>query len=137
MNRTPWKRCGHGPGAMHPGDQAVVDAFRTLLAARKQPGPWQPGDDVAIEIGGHVARARTAPSHQPDTVGLVVVDPADGTPLIGGITADRTRILGTWSAAYAPLSHTAAGKPVPHPTMDPAVFQTLARPAASPARRET
>lgn len=108
---------------MHPGDQAVVDAFRTLLATRKQPGPWQPGDDVAIEIGGHVARARTAPSRQPDTVGLVVVDPASGTPLIGGITADRTRILGTWSTVYAPLTHAAAGKPMPDPATNPAAFQ--------------
>lgn len=104
---------------MHPGDQTVVDAFRALLAARKQPGPWQPGDDVAIEIGGHVARARTAPSRQPDTVGLVVVDPATGTPLIGGITADRTRILGTWSTAYAPLTHRGRRKTDARPRHQP------------------
>ncbi|MFF2520384.1 hypothetical protein [Streptomyces sp. NPDC058086] len=29
-----WKRCGHGPGELHPGDQAVLDAFKMMPIAR-------------------------------------------------------------------------------------------------------
>lgn len=38
-----WERCGRGPGQLHPGDQAVVDAFKRMLSARRTPAPWTEG----------------------------------------------------------------------------------------------
>ncbi|WP_406500818.1 hypothetical protein OG936_38220 (plasmid) [Streptomyces sp. NBC_00846] len=32
-----FRRCGHAPGALTPEDQAVVDAFRAMLAALRTP----------------------------------------------------------------------------------------------------
>jgi hypothetical protein len=53
MNRPFFRRCGHAPGTLTPEDQAVVDAFLALLAARKNPQPWTPGSnqDIAVRIG--------------------------------------------------------------------------------------
>ncbi|MET9810801.1 hypothetical protein [Streptomyces halstedii] len=32
------RRCGHAPGAISPEDQAVVDEFRAMLTALRNPG---------------------------------------------------------------------------------------------------
>ncbi|MEU7347981.1 hypothetical protein ACIQIG_33930 [Streptomyces bacillaris] len=31
------RRCGHAPGTVHPEDRAVIDAFRSMLAALRTP----------------------------------------------------------------------------------------------------
>ncbi|MFF9336724.1 hypothetical protein [Streptomyces albogriseolus] len=38
-----FRRCGHAPGTLIPEDQAVVDQFRAMLAAVRDPQPWAPG----------------------------------------------------------------------------------------------
>ncbi|MCX4428792.1 hypothetical protein ACIQWL_53145 [Streptomyces mirabilis] len=42
----PFRCCGHAPGDLSP-DQAVVDAFRAMLAARKN----QPADSTSDDHG--------------------------------------------------------------------------------------
>jgi hypothetical protein len=107
-----WRRCGPGPGPMHPGDRAVADAFLMMLAARKQPRPWTPGDDVAVQVRGCVEGARTQAGmldDSTDTLAVVLVDAGSGDPPIGRVTADRFLILGAWDPAYQPLTHAAGG----------------------------
>lgn len=43
MIRRMFRRCGNAPGVISPEDQAVVDAFRAMLAAVRDPEPWMPG----------------------------------------------------------------------------------------------
>ncbi|MDQ1013394.1 hypothetical protein QFZ82_007962 [Streptomyces sp. V4I23] len=59
-----FRRCGHTPGTLTPEDQAVVDQFRAMLAAVRNPQPWTPGhaQDVAVRIGPFVERAHPRPA---------------------------------------------------------------------------
>ncbi|MFF0001440.1 hypothetical protein [Streptomyces avermitilis] len=41
----PFRRCGHAPGAIAPEDQAVVNEFLAMLAARKRQ-PATPGNTI-------------------------------------------------------------------------------------------
>ena len=106
-----WKRCGHGPGRLHPGDQVVVEAFRAYLQARKAAAPWAIGDDVAVGVGGGVERARIHPDHQqgaPDAeiVVLALLDPAGEQPVTLWLRCPRSAIVGAWNPAFAPLTRT-------------------------------
>lgn len=65
-----FRRCGHVPGTLTPEDQAVVDQFRALLTAVRNPHPWTPGhaQDIAVRIGPFIERAHPRPGddHGPD-----------------------------------------------------------------------
>lgn len=65
-----FRRCGHSPGALTPEDQAVVDQFRAMLAAVRDPEPWTPGrsQDIAVRVGPFLERAQLRPGddHGPD-----------------------------------------------------------------------
>jgi hypothetical protein len=63
-----FRRCGHAPGALSPEDQAVVDQFRAMLTAMRDPQPWTPGSgqDVARRPGpGNHHRSRRASTSDP------------------------------------------------------------------------
>ncbi|MFJ3438991.1 hypothetical protein ACIPMU_36335 [Streptomyces cyaneofuscatus] len=66
------RRCGHAPGAISPEDQVVVDEFRAMLTALRNPEPWTPGIGsaryIAVRVGPFVERAHTRPGddHGPD-----------------------------------------------------------------------
>ncbi|MGQ4733370.1 hypothetical protein ACUN3E_37650 [Streptomyces sp. Ju416(a)] len=120
-------RCGHAPGPLAPGDQVVVDAFRSMLAALGTPEPWTPGTTrpIAVRIGAAVERARPRPGDTdgPDTIAITLEHP-DGphTPhgtayrQLGWLRCDiATTVLGMWTPAYAPLTHAAAGLDLPDP----------------------
>ncbi|WP_306959185.1 hypothetical protein [Streptomyces afghaniensis] len=116
---------------MHPGDQAVVDAFRTLLAARKQPGPWQPGDDVAIEIGGHVARPAPPPAANPtpSAWSSSTRTPAPRASAASPPTAHASSAPGPRHTRRSPTRP--PGNRCPDPATNPAVFQlTVSHPTA-------
>ncbi|MFE5795540.1 hypothetical protein ACFQ8C_23590 [Streptomyces sp. NPDC056503] len=57
MNRRLFRRCAASPGLLSPSDQAAVDAFRAMLAARRSPTPWTPGQDAAVRGGPFIERA--------------------------------------------------------------------------------
>ncbi|MGO4419437.1 hypothetical protein AB4Z54_11990, partial [Streptomyces sp. MCAF7] len=68
-----FRRCGRGPGPLTPEDQAVVDQFRAMLAAVRDPEPWTPGhaQDITVRVGPFIERARPPPTrrrprHRPD-----------------------------------------------------------------------
>ncbi|MET9497455.1 hypothetical protein [Streptomyces sp. NPDC006552] len=67
MKRPTFRRCGTAPGALSPEDQAVVDQFRAMLAAVRNPQPWTPGDSQE-RVGPFVERAHTRPGddHAPE-----------------------------------------------------------------------
>ncbi|WP_230885269.1 hypothetical protein [Streptomyces spinoverrucosus] len=79
MIRRMFRRCGDAPGALTPEDQAVVDAFRALLAACNNPQPWTPGcnQDVAVRVGPFLERAQPRPGddHGPDLIAVTLVHP--------------------------------------------------------------
>jgi hypothetical protein len=124
-----FRRCGHAPGALSPEDQAVVDAFRALLAARKNPQPWTPGcnQDVAVRVGPFIERAQPRPGddHGPDLIAVALRHPDTphaaaylhghqlGYTGRGWLRCDTSRILGIWQPAYAMLTHAAADLPLP------------------------
>lgn len=120
-----WKRCNHGPGILSSEDQAVVDAFRSMLAARKNPQPWTPGSghDIALRVGPFIERAHPRPGddHGPDLIAVALVHP--DTPHAtaytnrytskGWLRCETATILGTWTPAYRMLTHAAAGLDLP------------------------
>ncbi|MFJ3728513.1 hypothetical protein ACIPYQ_38925 [Streptomyces sp. NPDC090045] len=114
-------RCGTS-GALSSEDQAVVDEYRAMLAARKNPQPWTPGSgvDVAVRIGPFVERAHPRPGddHGPViAVALVHPDtphtPYDRRYNTGWVRCETTAILGTWHPAYRMLTHAAAALDFP------------------------
>ncbi|MFF0509134.1 hypothetical protein ACFYUH_36890 [Streptomyces fimicarius] len=121
-------RCGHVPGGpLAPGDQVVVDAFRSTLAALGTPEPWTPGTTrpVAVRIGAAVERARPRPGDTdgPDTIAITLEHP-DGPHIPHGTTYRQlgwlrcdtaTTVLGMWTPACAPLTHAAVGLDLPDP----------------------
>lgn len=134
-----FRRCGHAPGALTPEDQAIVDQFRAMLAAVRNPQPWTPGQaqDVAVRIGPFVERAHSRPGddHGPEMIAVALVHPdtshaaayCHGRQLgytdRGWLRCETTAILGLWQPGYALLTHAAAGLPQPdHVGMDPAHY---------------
>jgi hypothetical protein len=113
---TRFCRCGHGPGFLHSGDRAVVDAFKLWFATRANPTPWQPGDDIAIQTaGGGVERARPLPGQPPAAgpVALVVVRPDTGASLTSPLDCPRRLILSPWDDTFRPFTHAVTGVPLP------------------------
>jgi len=120
-----WKRCGHGPGTLSPEDQAVVDAYRAMLAALRTPEPWTPGSgqDIAVRVGPFIERAHTRPGddHGPDLIAVALVHPdtphaaayAHRYSRKGWLRCQTNTILGGWNPAYAMLTHAAAGLDLP------------------------
>lgn len=124
-----FRRCGHGPGALTPEDQAVVDQFRAMLTALRNPEPWTPGSarDIAVRVGPFVERAHTRPGddHGPEMIAVALVHP--DTPHAGAylhgrqlgytergwLRCETSAILGFWQPGYAMLTHAAAGLPLP------------------------
>ncbi|MEU8550543.1 hypothetical protein AB0C81_26780 [Streptomyces roseoverticillatus] len=123
-----FRRCGNA-GALSPEDQAVVDQFRAMLTALRDPEPWAPGSarDIAVRVGPFIERAHPRPGddHGPDMIAIALVHP--GTPHTGAylhgrqlgytnrgwLRCETTAILGTWQPGYAMLTHAAAGLPLP------------------------
>ncbi|MFJ2271832.1 hypothetical protein ACIOHO_37080 [Streptomyces sp. NPDC087849] len=128
MKRPSFHRCGNA-GALSPEDQAVVDQFRAMLAAVRNPQPWTPGhsQDIAVRIGPFVERAHTRPGddHGPDMIAVSLVHPDTphaaaylhgrqlGYTNRGWLRCETNAILGTWQPGYAMLTHAAAGLPLP------------------------
>ncbi|AVH61730.1 MULTISPECIES: hypothetical protein [Streptomyces] len=124
-----FRRCGHAPGALSPEDQAVVDAFRAMLAARKNPQPWTPGcnQDIAVRVGPFIERAHPIPGddHGPDLIAVTLVHPDTphaaaylhghqlGYTDRGWLRCETAAILGIWQPAYTMLTHAAADLPLP------------------------
>ncbi|MGK5545672.1 hypothetical protein ACSNOH_13210 [Streptomyces sp. URMC 127] len=129
MKRPVFRRCGHAPGALSPEDQAVVDQFRAMLTALRDPEPWAPGSaqDIAVRVGPFIERAHTRPGddHGPDMIAVALVHP--GTPHAaaylhghqlgytdrGWLRCKTSAILGFWQPGYAMLTHAAASLPLP------------------------
>lgn len=130
--------CGHAPDAPTSEDQAVVNAFRAMLAAVRDPEPWTPGrcQDIAVRVGPFVERAQTRPGddHGPEMIAVALVHP--DTPHAaaylhgrqlgyqrGWLRCETTAILGVWQPAYATLTHAAANLPLPDDIgMEPAHY---------------
>ncbi|MEU9594381.1 hypothetical protein AB0D84_32330 [Streptomyces sp. NPDC048193] len=124
-----FRRCGHAPGAISPEDQAVVDQFRAMLTAVRNPEPWTPGLalDVAVRVGPFVERAHPRPGddHGTEVIAVALVHPDTGDAAAylhgrqlgydgrGWLRCATTAILGTWQPAYAMLTHAAANLPLP------------------------
>ncbi|MFG3042884.1 hypothetical protein ACGFYZ_38895 [Streptomyces sp. NPDC048330] len=111
-----FRRCGHGSGPMHPGDQKAVAEFTAMLAARQRPAPWSGRGDVAVRIGERgLERGRPLPEQQPDAdpVDLVLIHPDTETALTGTLHCARTRIHGAWTEPYRLLTHALAGRDLP------------------------
>lgn len=128
--KLPFRRRDTPPGTvLAPEDQAVIDAFRAMLAARKNPQPWTPGNnqDIAVRVGPFVERAHTRPGddHGPDMIAVALVHPdtphaatyLHGRQLSytnrGWLRCKTTAILGLWHPAYTMLTHAAASLPLP------------------------
>lgn len=110
------RRCGHGTGPLHPGDQKAVAEFTAMLAARKQPTPWTGRGDAAVRIGERgLERGRPIPEQQPDAdpVALALIHPDTETALTGTLHCARSRIHGAWIAPYRLLTHALAGRDLP------------------------
>lgn len=107
MIRRMFRRCGHAPGALTPEDQAVVDAFRAMLAAVRDPELWTPGraQDVTVRVGPFIERAHTRPGddHGTEMIAVALVHPdtphaaaylhgtSSATPTEAGCAARRAR----------------------------------------------
>lgn len=134
-----FRRCGHAPGTLTPEDQAVVDQFRAMLTALRNPQPWAPGhaQDIAVRIGPFVERAHTRPGddHGPDMIAVALVhrDTPHASAYLHGrqlgytdrgwLRCETTAILGTWHPGYAMLTHAAANLSLPDDVgMDPAHY---------------
>ncbi|WP_331722598.1 hypothetical protein [Streptomyces sp. NBC_00122] len=111
-----FRRCGHGTGPLHPGDQKAVAEVTAMPAARQRPAPWTGRGDVAVRIGERgLERGRPLPEQQPDAdpLALVLIHPDTGTALTGALHCARTRIHGAWTTADRLLTHTLAGRDLP------------------------
>ncbi|MFE3556963.1 hypothetical protein ACFXKW_19145 [Streptomyces sp. NPDC059193] len=129
MKRPLFRRCGHAPGAISPEDQVVVDEFRAMLAAVRNPQPWTPGgaQDIAVRVGPFVERAHTrlGDDHGPDLIAVALVHPETphaaaylhgcqlGYTDRGWLRCETTAILGAWQPAYTMLTHAAANLTLP------------------------
>ncbi|MEW9513864.1 hypothetical protein [Streptomyces bacillaris] len=125
------RRCGHAPGVISPEDQAVVDEFRAMLTALRNPEPWTAGTgsarDIAVRVGPFVERAHPRPGddHGPDLIAVTLVHP--DTPYAAAYLHGRqlgyterdwlrcpnTSIVGYWQPAYRQLTHAANGLHLP------------------------
>ncbi|WP_256098702.1 RapZ C-terminal domain-containing protein [Streptomyces agglomeratus] len=85
MKPPSFRRCGHAPGTLTSEDQAVVDQFRAMLTAVRNPEPWTPGlaQDIAVRVGPFIERAHLRPGddHGPVTITVALRHPDDGGPL--------------------------------------------------------
>ncbi|MFF1561015.1 hypothetical protein [Streptomyces sp. NPDC058279] len=125
-----FRRCGAAPGTpLTAEDQAVVDAFRAMLAAVRTPEPWTPGagQDIAVQVGPFIERAHPRPGddHGPETIAAALVHPDTphaaahlhgrrlGYTDRGWLRCRTTAILGAWQPAYTMLTHAAANQPLP------------------------
>ncbi|MCX4673636.1 hypothetical protein OG453_44580 [Streptomyces sp. NBC_01381] len=129
MKRRLFRRCGHTPGPFSSEDQVVVDAYRAMLAALRDPELWTPGSaqDVALRVGPFVERAHPRPGddHGPDLIAVALIHP--DTPQAaaylqgrklgytgrGWLRCETAAILGVWQPVYATLTHAAAGLDLP------------------------
>ncbi|MGX1025428.1 hypothetical protein RKD37_000134 [Streptomyces ambofaciens] len=131
-----FRRCGHGPGTLTPEDQAVIDQFRAMLTALRNPEPWTPGSarDIAVRVGPFVERAHTRPGddHGPDLIAVALIHPDTphasaylhgrqlGYTERGWLRCETSAILGFWQPGYAMLTHAVTGLPLPDDVgMDP------------------
>ncbi|MEV5568032.1 hypothetical protein AB0L54_35045 [Streptomyces sp. NPDC052196] len=138
MKRPFFRRCGNA-SARSPEDQAIVDQFRAMLAAVRNPHPWTPGgsQDIAVRVGPFVERAHTRPGddHGPDLIAVALVHP--DTPHAGAylhgrqlgytergwLRCETTAILGVWQPGYTMLTHAAANLSLPDDVgMEPAHY---------------
>ncbi|MEU1948146.1 hypothetical protein ACFW95_05530 [Streptomyces sp. NPDC059474] len=119
-----FRRCGHAPGVLSPEDQAAVDAFRAMLAARENPQPWTPGSnqDIALQVGPFIERTHPRPGddHGPDAIAVALIHPdnphvryGDRYTRKGWLRCETSTILGTWTPAYRMLTRAAAGLDLP------------------------
>ncbi|MEV4871495.1 hypothetical protein [Streptomyces syringium] len=124
MKRRLFRRCANAPGTLAPEDQAVVDAFRSTLAALKHPTPWTPGSgqDIAVRVGPFIERGHPRPGDDrgPDAIALALQHPdvpyaryGDRYTRKGWLRCETSLILGTWQPAYRILTHAAAGLDLP------------------------
>ena len=120
---------------MHPGDQAVVDAFQRMLSARRNPAPFTEGDDLAVQVPNGVERARPEPGQDldADIVDLALINPDTGEVLTRPMSCPRTLILGPWETAYRALTHAAVGQQLPDSAMSESILLHLARQSAGEA----
>ncbi|GAA2330120.1 hypothetical protein Scani_34400 [Streptomyces caniferus] len=129
MIRRMLRRCGNAPSALSAEDQAVVDAFRAMLAAVRHPELWTPGcaQDVAVKVGPFIERARprSGDDHGPDLIAVSLAHPDTphaaaylhghnlGYTDKGWLRCETAAILDVWQPAYAMLTHAAADLPLP------------------------
>ncbi|WDM16503.1 hypothetical protein J3S85_36465 [Streptomyces lavenduligriseus] len=109
---TRFRRCGHGSGPIHPGDQKAVAEFSAMLAARQRPAPWTGHGGVAVRISERgLERGRPLPEQQPGDgpVALVLIHPDTETSLTGTLHCTRVRIHGAWTTSYRLLTRALAG----------------------------
>ncbi|MFC8658210.1 hypothetical protein ACFUCT_23865 [Streptomyces parvus] len=110
-----FRRCGHGSGPMHPGDQKAVAEFTAVLAARQRPA-WTGRGDVAVRIGERgLERGRPLPEQPADAdpVARVLIHPDTETALTGTLHCAHARIHGAWTDPYRLLTHALAGRNLP------------------------
>ncbi|MEU2800914.1 hypothetical protein [Streptomyces sp. NPDC007117] len=134
-----FRRCSRAPGALSPEDQAVVDQFRAMLTAVRNPQPWTPGtaQDIAVRVGPFVERAHTRPGddHGPDLIAVTLVHPVTphaaaylhgrqiGYTERGWLRCPTNAILGFWQPGYTMLTHANAGLTLPDDVgMEPAHY---------------
>lgn len=135
MKRPSFRRCDHAlTEALALEDQAVVDAVRALLAARKNPQRWTPGcnQDAAVRVGPFIERVcpRPGDDHGPDLIAVCLEHPDyPYTPYPhrytrkGWLRCETAAILGVWNPAYRMLTHAAAGLDLPDDVgMTPALY---------------
>ncbi|MGQ4732616.1 hypothetical protein ACUN3E_33795 [Streptomyces sp. Ju416(a)] len=129
MIRRMFSRCATTPGTVPPEDQAVVDEFRAMLAAIRNPEPWTPdlAQDIAVRVGPFIERAHPRPGddHGTEVIAVALVHPDTGHAAAylhghqlgynrkGWLRCKTTAILGTWQPAYTMLTHAAANRPLP------------------------
>ncbi|MEU5634135.1 hypothetical protein ACH47C_17120 [Streptomyces rishiriensis] len=80
------RRCGHGTGPLHPGDQKAVAEFTAMLTTRKRPAPWTGTGDIALRI------AVDGQSAGADPVAPVLIRPDPETALTSTLHCARRRI---------------------------------------------
>ncbi|WP_331720714.1 hypothetical protein [Streptomyces sp. NBC_01174] len=123
MIRQLFRRCATAPGALTDEDQAVVDAFRSMLAALRNPDPWKPGcaHDIAVRVGPFIERAHTRPGDDHgDIIAVALQHPGRSyspygprSRKLGWLRCETAKILGLWHPSYALLTHAAAGLDLP------------------------
>ncbi|MFJ4972716.1 hypothetical protein [Streptomyces sp. NPDC088755] len=131
MIRRMLSRCATTSSTVAPEDQAVVDGFRALRTALRNPEPWTPGTgsarDIAVRVGPFVERAYTRPGddHGPDLIAATLVHPSTpyaaaylhgrqlGYTERGWLRCPTSSIIGFWQPGYAMLTHAATGLPLP------------------------